>query len=152
MRIKSNAISFYIGDLLKQSRPGNTGSVIRLSSYPPERKICIYTYLKQYLCETKILRGTEKSLFISFKKPHKAVTTDTIARWLKLVMHMSGLNTQMFTAHSTRAASVSAASRSKVPVDDILRTAGWASEQTFKLFYKKPIMGKDTFATGVLRK
>ena len=41
--------------------------------------------------------------------------------------------------HSTRVAVTSAAKRKQVPIDTIMSTAGWTSENTFAHFYNKPI-------------
>ena len=152
LTIKASSIIICVKDLLKQSRPGNTGCVVKLLAYPPERKLCVYTYLKQYLSQTKLLRGSEKQLFVSYKRPHNPVSTDTLARWLKVVMSAAGLNTDIYKAHSTRSASTSAANEMQIPVEDILKAAGWKSEETFRKFYKKPIRKEDTFANAVLRK
>jgi len=152
MHFQLNSVCFTMTQVLKQSKPGNSGCTIKLHAYPPERRLCILTYLKQYLLQTKSLRAGEKSLFISFRRPHKPVSKDTIARWLKLVMQKAGLDTKVYTAHSTRTASTSAASHSQVPVDDILKTAGWAKENTFRLFYNKPIIHEDVFAKAILKR
>lgn len=76
-------------------------------------------------------------LLISYQKPHKPVSTNTIARWLKNVMAKAGIDTSVYKAHSMRAAVTSAAK--KVPIDTILSTASWSSESTFAWFYDKPI-------------
>ena len=61
-----------------------------------------------------------------------SVSTSTISRWLKEMLRMAGINN--FTAHSTRAASTSAA-KSK----DILKAGNWSRESTFNRFYNKTI-------------
>lgn len=48
-------------------------------------------------------------------------------------MQMSGINLDVYKAHSTRAASVSAAHRAQVPIQGILSKAGWSSAQTFAI-------------------
>jgi hypothetical protein len=55
-----------------------------------------------------------------------------------------------FTSHSTRAAAVSAASRAKVPIQEILGAAGWSSCRVFAKYYNKKIEGPARFAGGVL--
>ena len=69
---------------------------------------------------------------------------------LLLLLTVSGIDTLRFIPHSTRAASISAASNASVSLDDILHTAGWSSESTFAKFYKKPIVEENTFADKVL--
>ena len=78
-------------------------------------------------------------MLTGYQKPHKPVSTNTIARWLKNVMAKAGIDTSVYKAHSTRAAVISAAKGKQVPIDTILATAGWSSESTFARFYNKPI-------------
>ena len=62
-------------------------------------------------------------------KPFKEVSRDnTLTRWVRQTMAKSGLDVSKFSPHGTRAASVSAAHRASVNLDDILKTAVWSSE------------------------
>ena len=54
-------------------------------------------------------------LFLSTKRPHHPVTSATIARWIKQGMSKAGVDTSLFGAHFTRAASTSAAKRKGMP-------------------------------------
>lgn len=138
--------------LLKQSRPSYDVSCIDLLSYPPDRRLCVYTVMKEYLNRTKPVReNSEHKLLISFIKPFNAVTRDTIARWIKIVLLRSGIDVKQFGAHSVRAAAVSKAQRSSVPISDIMKTAGWTSESTFAKFYKKEVIDERRFSRAVLQ-
>ncbi len=53
---------------------------------------------------------------------YRAVTSSTISHWIKEFLSKSG-DDPNFSAHSTRSASSSAASRVGVPVESILRMA-----------------------------
>ena len=88
-------------------------------------------------------------LFISYVKPHKPVTSATIARWVKTVLSLAGIDS-VFTVHSTRGASASAAARARVALSDIMEAADWSRESTFKKFYHRPTQ-KSAFTMGVLR-
>ena len=46
-------------------------------------------------------------VFISNVKPHKPVSKDTVARWLKNVLAQADIDVAVFKPHSTRAASAS---------------------------------------------
>ena len=65
--------------------------------------------LKAYEDKTKPIRGDETRLLISFIKPYKAVISSSVVRWLKSVLHAAVINTVIFSAHSTRETSSSAA-------------------------------------------
>lgn len=139
--------------MLNQSRPGYKTSVVHMKAHPPDRRLCIYVAVKEYLSRTALIRNGEQSLLLSYVKPHKLVTRDTVSRWIKMVMNISGINTDIFGSHSVRSASVSKAKLAAVPVDEILRKAGWSNAGTFSKFYEKEIIvDKDEFTSAVLQK
>jgi hypothetical protein len=140
MTIRKDRFCFTVAkNALKQSRPTYTPPLLELVAYPVDKRLCIHKTLKEYVTRTKPLRANteEKQLFISYTKPHAKVTTATLSRWIKLVMGMAGINTMLYKAHSVRAASTSSALRLGVPIDEILKTAGWASVGTFAKYYNK---------------
>ena len=75
--------------------------------------------------------NTPNLLFISYVKPHKPA-----------VLSLAGTG-GVFTAHSTRGASTSAAARAGVAAD-------WSRESTFRKFYHRPTQ-KSAFTMGVLK-
>lgn len=145
-----NLVKIRIGDLLKQSRPGCHVNEIVFEKYN-DSSLCIVTFLQKYMTITQQLRNEENALFISFQKPYRKVTKDTIARWVKTVLHEAGIDTSIFHPHSIRAASVSQANGSRLPLGTILRTAGWSKESTFRKFYNKPITNDTSYAESILK-
>ena len=111
--------------------------------------MCLCITLQYYLVVTSKLRTSSK-LLVSYIKPYNAVTSSTIGRWIKLLLQQVGINTQTFSPHSTRSASVSKAVVS-VSADAILKTAGWSSESTFRKYYKKPVAITDQMSKAVLK-
>ena len=84
-------------------------------------------------------------------RPHQEVGRQTISRWLKTTLAMSGIDTSIFTAHSTRMASTSKAAAMGVGLQTILKTAGWHGAQNFKKFYHREAMpAEKEFFEGVL--
>ena len=150
MTISNGKITFHMQGLLKQDRPGSSGHTLEFLAYPADTRLCIVTLISRYISVTKSLRGTEKALLISHKKPHHKVTVQTISRWLRVVLDAAGVDTNIFKSHSTRAASTSAARMMEVPMDHILATAGWSNEKTFQRFYNKPVASPDSFAGRIL--
>ena len=138
IRIKPDSVVVSTPHLLKQTKPGHHLSDIILRSYPTNSNLCIKHILSEYLTRTACLRGDVQQLLISSQKPHKAVSRATIARWVKLILSKAGIN-PMFGAHSTRAASSSAAKNYGVPINVIARTAGWSNAQTFGKYYNKRV-------------
>lgn len=149
-KLKSEYV-IQFGTLEKHARPGSFSSFLRLKAYPPDRRLCVYFVIKEYLRRTNKLRDRQdNNLLISYIRPHRAVSKDTVARWIKIVMLRAGVNTEVFGAHSVRAASTSKAKANAVPIQDIMRTAGWSRESTFTKFYNKKIT-KEGFAEAVLK-
>ena len=140
MSISNNSVKIRISDLLKHSRPGVHLKEINIKAYAPNRRLCIVKTMQEYLTRTKDIRPTEVDrLLISFTKPHKAVTTSTVSRWIKCVLKWSGIDTSVFGAHSTRSAATTKANLSNVPLATVMRTAGWSRETTFRKYYEKQI-------------
>jgi len=102
-------------------------------------RLCPVATLKSYDDRTKDFRGEETKLFLATIKPHRAVSSSTIARWLKRLLEVAGVDTSIFSAHSIRGASSSTASNMGISTSDILRTADWSSESVFEKFYYKSI-------------
>lgn len=67
------------------------------------------------------------------------------------VLEKSGINVNLFKAHSTRAAATCNAFFKSVPLERILSVAGWSSSDTFAKFYKKPVINTDGFSTVLLQ-
>ena len=108
---------------------------IILADFSPDRRLCFVKYLKHYEKVTKNLRqkaeNTPNLLFTSYVKPHKPVTSATIARWVKTVLSLAYIIDGVFAAHSTRGASTSTAARAGVSLSDIMEAADWSRETTF---------------------
>ena len=147
--ITDHYVKFRWGDRLKTTRPGFQQEEIKVMAYAPDRKLCIVTVLKRYLLVTQKLR-VGNSFLITTQKPYGGASKDTISRWVKVVMSKAGLDLSLFTPHSLRAASTSAAFRAKVPIDTILRTAGWSKQNTFRRYYNKPISTSTSFSQAIL--
>ena len=75
---------------------------------------------------------------VSFKN-YKAVSSSTLARWLKNVLLLAGIDIVKYKAHSYRGASSSAASRAGCKMSEILKTANWSSAKNFKVFYLRDV-------------
>lgn len=137
--IFSDKAIFHITELLKHSRSGVHLKPIELKRYSQDKDLCVVTALEVYIHRTAHLRDNNSFLFMAYFKPYNRASCNTISRWIKNVLCLSGINTDIFKAHSTRSAATSAAFIAGVPVADILKTAGWTSECTFAKYYNKPV-------------
>lgn len=148
---RKDAYVLLYNKVLKQSKPGKDNPVAVLRSYPPDRRLCVIFAWKEYLRRTEPLRGDCTALFISYMKPYRQVSRDTISRWLRTVMCLAGINCDIFKSHSIRGASSSKAKMNSVPINHILNTAGWSNTKTFGRFYEKPVVQELSFSEGVLK-
>ena len=150
MELDMTYVKIRYGDLLKQTRPGFQLSELFIEAFKSDYRLCVVHTLHEYLDRTLKLRGNVTQLFLSFQKPYKPVQKDTIAKWIKQVLVLAGVDMNMFTPHSTRSATTSFVS-GKIPIDTILRTAGWRRDSVFRKFYKKPITNDSSFSDAILR-
>ena len=74
----------------------------------------------------------------------------TISRWTEETLRLCGIVTEVFTANSTRSASVSKANEKDVPVHEIMAKAGWKSAEAFRKYYNKPVLQGNRLASAIL--
>jgi hypothetical protein len=105
---KPEGVTFRPSSLTKQSRQGTPITEFFFPSFPHDPVLCPVVTLKAYEDRTTPNRGGELRLLLAFNKPYKAVTSSTIAGWLKSLLEAARINTSVFSAHSVRGASSSA--------------------------------------------
>lgn len=133
-------VTIVIDDLIKTSARNKSQPILKFQYFSQEKNLCIASCLFDYINFTKNIRENENKLFLSLNKSHKAISSQTISRWLKEVLQASGINIELFKGHSTRSAATSKANNLGVSIDLIRKTAGWTSGSlTFAKFYNKPI-------------
>ena len=150
MTVENDKYSFEILDHIKTNNPRRPTTRIEITKYVPDTTLCPLACLKTYINRTKVLRNDETRLFVSYVRPHKAVSRDTISRWTKDTLKLCGIDTTIFTAHSTRSASTSKADEKDVPVHEIMAKAGWTSAETFRKYYNKPVIQDNQLGPAVL--
>ncbi|XP_031357955.1 uncharacterized protein LOC116181685 [Photinus pyralis] len=148
----STGFQILIEDQIKTSGPGRKQPCLNLPFFVENPRLCVATTLKRYLAATKEHRTSNMDvLFITFKKPHRTASRQTLSRWVKDTLDAAGVNTLIFKAHSTRHASTSKAWQLGVPIEVIQQTAGWTeNSKVFCNFYNRPLSQSNTFATTIL--
>lgn len=129
---EKTAIIFLFKDILKTTRVGHSSFSLKIEHFEDE-SLCAMHSLLAYLEATKNHRQSS-SVLVSYKT-YKPVSTSTIARWLKSVLELSGIDSNVFKAHSYRSASTSAAFSKGCSLKTILETADWKSDKNFRKFY-----------------
>ena len=80
--------------------------------------------IRVYLSEMKQIRKSCQ-LLVSYMKPHKAISKDTLAGWKIGILKLAGVSTTKYVSHSTRGAMVSKARQLGISVKRILVHARW---------------------------
>lgn len=151
IKLYSTDIKIVISDSIKTSAVGRDVPLLTLPYFLENKDICPATALKDYLQRTEQFRtGDTDKLLLTWRAPHRAATSQTIARWVKQVLAECGVDVATFSAHSARHAATSAASRAGVSLDVIRKTAGWTpASSTFAKFYNRQIIDDNQFARAV---
>ena len=151
MKVSDSKVVFIVNELLKTTKPGKECTKIEFLSFNEDPRLCVVRYFSEYLKRTKDMRHGHQKLLVSYQKPHRPVSKDTVSRWLKHELKLAGIDTATFGAHSTRAASTSAAKAQHLSIKTIMDSAGWSSENTFMKYYNKAISKpKDNFGKQLL--
>ena len=65
-----------------------------------------------------------------------------VAGWIKAIWGSAGIDTNLFTAHSTRAASTYKAKLKGLSLEDILKRGNWSSKSTWQKHYHKFVLNE----------
>lgn len=150
---RDNGVEIRILDLIKTSGPGREQPLLVLPRFLEKPQLCVASTVIQYLKVTEKIREGKEKLFLAVKRPYSEVGSQTISRWVKSVLTESGIDTTVFTAHSTRHAATSTAFLKGVDLNIIRKTAGWSnSSQMFAKTYNRPVVkDNQVFARSVLQ-
>ena len=138
MYVSNDEITFIPSRLLKHYREDHVNIPITYRAYPQNAKICPVKAIMAYL-HYRLTMSSEPQFFITYGAPHRPAHRDSIARWIKGTLAESGIDTGLYTAHSCRGASTSAASMAGLPLHTILKAAEWSKADTFYKHYKRDI-------------
>jgi len=104
---KEGSWEFSLPTHVKNSRPGHPAQKFLFLAFPENPKICVIRSLSAYVERTKGLRKSTQ-LLVSFISPHKAISSQSVSRWLSRPLRLAGIELN-YTGHSSRGASTSAA-------------------------------------------
>jgi len=136
---KPEGLVFLPSALAKQSVQGRVLREFFFPSFPQNRTLCPVEILRHYEQATVSLRPKDTNkLLVAIVKPHKPVTSCTIARWLRETLKLAGIDVSMLTGHSTRGASTSAAAGAGITTAEIMKAADWSTESVFRRHYYRP--------------
>lgn len=153
IELKPDKITIKISERIKTSGLHKNQPYLILPMFKENCKVCAATTLVSYLQRTEHIRKNEDKLLISFKAPHEAVGSQTLSRWVSETLFAAGIDTNVFSAHSTRHAATSAANRNGISLQLIRKTAGWSNNSaTFAKFYNRELTEEtDAFAKAIYK-
>lgn len=133
---------FKLASLTKKRKAGAPVRECFYASFAKDNCLCVVQCLKAYGEATKNHRRIRPDiptpLFLSYIQPHKPVTSQRIAHWIKDSLKRAGMDT-------------SAAASGGLHITDVLKAADWSWESTFKQFYYRPVATTEKeFAHNVL--
>ena len=134
----NGSLEFLIHDRIKSTRRVIKPKTMYCCTSKVE-ELNVAKYVQYYLESTMDYRNSllDKKLFISWitKKP---VTSATIGGWLKTVLHLSGIDTNLYTAHSYRGAGLSKAHSKGASPSQIISGGNWSNIDIFENHYHAP--------------
>ena len=100
--------TFHFHKLQENWRKGNAPHSLSIYSYRTDEELCVVKTLNRYLKKvTEERRERKTQLLLSLKKPYRDIVSSTVSGWIKTVMELANVNTEVFKGHSTRSASTS---------------------------------------------
>ena len=91
----TNTILIKVPHVLKYSNVKNLRFYIELRAHS-DPQTCVVEFIKENIKRTKEICGTFDQLFISYHQPHKAVSRETISRWIMVKKGCSSKQELMF--------------------------------------------------------
>ena len=89
------------------------------------------------MCQVGQLVPDRSAFFVSYVKPHGAVSPKTLSRWILAVMESSGLDISAWKAHSSRAAA-SCFLKKSLSCGELLKLADWSeASNVYKIIYER---------------
>ena len=128
----------------QHSREKTLRGCVNVSSFPDKPSICPVLSIKDYLVRTALLRLADANkMFIQLRKPHKPVSSQTLARWMTNIVADAGVDNSMFCQHNTCSASAAwlETGTKKMSVAQICRYTQWSNfTNTYRKFYHKVVL------------
>ena len=138
----SEYYQFRFHKLHKSWSSGQSLLSLKIYAFPSDKALCLVAALDCYIERSSFWREKNQTcqLLVSFIKPQNAVAKSMVSGWVKQILIMSGINTEIFKPHSTRSVSSSHARLSGLLLLDILKRGSWFNKTTWGRFYNKPIL------------
>ena len=93
-------VSFTLA-VFRKTGSADTPAEVFLACFDQDKKLCPVERFRQYLKLSRNVRpiipfSLPDKVYISFRRPHKPVTSTTLGRWLRTFMSAAGIDSQIF--------------------------------------------------------
>jgi hypothetical protein len=136
-----DSVSYVYSRPLKNQHAGAPKRITLL--YRDNPALCCVRTLQSYVDRVRFFRDTatqRQKLFLALKRPHSPVSPSTLSRWMQETLSAAGIDTTVFKSHSSRSAVAANARSQGHSLKQILASAFWRSESTYKRFYWKKVV------------
>ena len=128
-------VIFHIIGLTKCSKLCRQNEPVVYRAYVEYELLCPVKCICAYLAQrSEIVTQDITEFFINSGKPHDPTSKDSLAPWVKEVIGISGIDTEIFKPRSTKEASNSAAYKLRMPLEEVLERRQWSTAGTFFFF------------------
>ena len=106
----SDGIRIKITDRTKTNKKNNPEPLLDFPFFFDYPEICIASAVLCYIERTINFQNVSNNndfIFLTYKKPIHIASKQTLSRWVKNMLHDNGVDTTIFSSHSTRHASTS---------------------------------------------
>ena len=79
-------------------------------------------------------------MLLSFQRPYKEVVSSTVSGWIKYVLKLAKVDTDIYKAHSTRSASTSNVKLNSLSLAELLKRGSLSRKPTWQRFCNKDIV------------
>ena len=147
VNVQKKGVTFIRTGLSKTDRPGHMKTSVFVPAFTCNKLLDPKRSLSYYLKKTEKFREDDSSevlrLFLAINKPHKAVSRQTISRWLVDVIRFcyqkQKKKSPKVKGHSTRSIGPSWALFKGASLIQIMESADWTNESTFVKHYLKAV-------------
>ena len=141
MTRSATSYTFQFTKVSKSWKKGKPPPSLKFFQLESNRKLCVVSAIDIYLKRSLQWRaGSKHQLLLSTIQPHNEVAKSTISGCVKAVLENSGIDINIFKAHSSRSASTSKAKCEGCSLKDILKRGQWSGKTTWQKHYHKSVV------------
>nr|CAI5863912.1 unnamed protein product [Callosobruchus analis]CAI5869148.1 unnamed protein product [Callosobruchus analis] len=142
-----------ISDRIKTSSSKSLQPFLVIPYFKDNPPLCLASVIDCYELITKDICPSDTDyLIMTVNRPIRPVSSQRLSKWINQSLAASGIDTTLFSGHSTRHAATSVAFRAGISIEVIRSMAGWTQKSNmFARFYNRPLSNDPTvFAKGIL--